>query len=346
LLRIKCVNRLLKKENLDKIDLSGMYKVYDIWPKIASDAYATKYKKIKYMKIKHIVFAGMGGSGAIGDFFAAILSKTNIHVDIVKGYILPKTVDKNSLVVVTSVSGNTIESISILKASYEKKCKIIAFSNGGEMEKYCNKNKIEFRKIPIYHSPRASFPIYLYSMLKVLKPILPIKDDDIKESLSKMNRLGKKINSKNISKENPSVSLAEWISNIPIIYYPSGLSTTAIRFKNSLQENSKIHAMVEDIIESCHNGVVAWEKNNEIKPILIRGADDNIKTKERWEIIKMYFKKNKIDFKEINSVKGSIISKTICLVYLLDFASIYLSILTKTDPTPVTSIDYIKNSLK
>ncbi len=60
LLRIKCVNRLLEKENLDKIDIHGMYKIYDIWPKIASDAYATKYKKIEYMKIKHIVFAGMG----------------------------------------------------------------------------------------------------------------------------------------------------------------------------------------------------------------------------------------------------------------------------------------------
>jgi len=57
------------------------------------------------------------------------------------------------------------------------------------------------------------------------------------------------------------------------------LIATAIRFKNSLQENAKIHAMAEDIIEACHNGIVSWEKSSDIKPVLIQGQDDYIKTK-------------------------------------------------------------------
>ena len=77
-----------------------------------------------------------------------------------------------------------------------------------------------------------------------------------------------------------------------MIYYPHGLESVAIRFKNSLQENSKSHAAVEDIIEACHNGIVSWEKNSDVKPILIRGTDDYQKTKERWEIIKEFFKKD------------------------------------------------------
>jgi len=79
--------------------------------------------------------------------------------------------------------------------------------------------------------------------------------------------------------------------------------------------------------------------------ILVTGKDDNIKTKERWLIIKEYFEKQKIGFKEIQSVNGDILTKLINLIYLLDYATIYKAVLTKTDPTTVYSIDFIKKRL-
>ena len=79
--------------------------------------------------------------------------------------------------------------------------------------------------------------------------------------------------------------------------------------------------------------------------MLLQGEDDYIKTKERFSIIKDFFKKNEIDFKEINSVSGNILTKTICLIYILDYASIYKAVLSKIDPSPVSSIDYIKSRL-
>jgi glucose/mannose-6-phosphate isomerase len=130
-----------------------------------------------------------------------------------------------------------------------------------------------------------------------------------------------------------------------VIYYPWGLHAAAIRFKSSLQENSKMHAMIEDVIETSHNGIVAWEKKHPVKPILIEGIDDYIKTKERWNIIKKYFEENSIDHREIYSVKGSILSKIINLIYLLDYASIYKAVLSETDPSPIHSIDFIKKRL-
>jgi glucose/mannose-6-phosphate isomerase len=140
--------------------------------------------------------------------------------------------------------------------------------------------------------------------------------------------------------------LAKWISNIPIIYYPHGLQPVAIRFKASLQENSKTHVIIEDIIESCHNGVVAWERSSTVQPILLQGQEDYIKTKERFEIIKKFFIKNNIEFKEINSVSGNILTKTISLMYLLDYTTIYYSVLLKIDPSPVNSINFIKKEIE
>jgi len=327
---------------LEKLDSHGMHKIYDRWPDIAKESYNSNLAQVDFKNINNVVFAGMGGSGALHDIFSAILSKTSTHVSIVKGYHLPNTVDSDSLVVVTSVSGNTSESLTVLESATKAGCRIIAFSSGGKMEKYCYEHKIEYRSIPVFNSPRASFTSFLYSMLKVLGLVIPVKNEDISESITSLTELHKKISSSNLDLNNPSLKLANWITGMPIIYYPWGLQAAAVRFKNSLQENAKMHAMVEDVIESCHNGMVAWEKKSDSIPIFIRGTDDYIKTKERWDIIKEYFDQKQIEYKEIFSPNGSILTKLISLIYLLDYSTIYLAVKSGIDPTPVNAINFIK----
>ncbi|RZD43756.1 MAG: glucose-6-phosphate isomerase [Thaumarchaeota archaeon] len=322
-----------------------MYKVYDQWSQIAKDAYNSEIETIDFKDIDHVVFSGMGGSGSIGDLFSSILSKSNIHTTIVKGYELPKTIDENTLVITTSVSGNTVETLTILESASKKNCKILGFSSGGLMESFCVKNNIEFRKIPKIHSPRASFPNFVYSILKTLDFIIPINKQEIIKSLELLENVSNKISSKNLSDTNPSLELANWIDGIPVIYYPWGLESTAIRFKNSLQENSKTHAIVENIIESGHNGIVSWERTSDMVPIMIEGIDDHLRTKERWNILRQYFDENQIKYKEIFSINGGILSKIVCLIYLLDYSTIYYAVRLGIDPTPIRSIDFIKKRL-
>jgi glucose/mannose-6-phosphate isomerase len=335
----------LNISNLKKYDSENMYKIYDNWPKIAKESYGYDYPKIEFENIDHIVFSGMGGSGAIGDIFSSILSSENIHVSVIKGYILPKTVDSKTLVINISASGNTTETLTVLKSTMKLKCKTISFSSGGKMEKFCKNNNLEFRKILFFHSPRASFVSFLFSMLKILKKIIKIKDKDVKEAITQLENLNKKISSSNLTEYNPALELSKWLTGIPLIYYPNGLESAAIRFKNSLQENAKMHVFSEDVIEACHNGVVAWEKKSNVQPILLKGKDDYVKTKERWKILKKYFKENKIDYWEIESIEGNILSKLVCMIYLLDVSSIYKSVMEHIDPSPVESITYIKNKL-
>ena len=336
---------MLEYSQIQKYDPSGMHKVYDNWPKIAKESWESEINPVNFTDVRHIVFSGMGGSGAVGDLFLSILSKTSIHITIVKGYLLPKTIDSKTLVVATSVSGNTVETISTVKSAAKLGCKIICFSSGGKLEEFCKKNNIQYRKIPICQNPRASFPAYVYGILKTLYPILPITKESISESIKEMENLSKKISSKNLTDSNPSLSLARWMSDIAVIYYPWWLQAAAIRFKNSIQENAKSHALIEDVIEACHNGIVSWERPSKIQPILIEGEDDYIKTKERWIILKKFFMKNNIDYKEIFSIKGDILSKIMNLIYLLDYASIYHALNLGIDPAPVNSIDFVKSKL-
>ena len=322
-----------------------MYKVYNKWPEIAKKSFESQKDTENFENIEHIVFGGMGGSGAIGDMFESILSKTKIHVNVVKGYVLPETVNSNTLVIIVSVSGNTIETISLLKSAKKIGTKIIAFSSGGKIQEYCIKNNIKHILVPKFHSPRATFPSFLYTILKVLYQTLKIKEDNIIESIKELEILQRKINSLNLTESNASLNLAKSIKLIPIIYYPFGLQSASIRFKNSLQENAKMHAACEDIIEASHNGIVSWEKKSDVMPILIRGSEDHIKTKERYKILKEFFIKKKIKYEEIISVEGNILSKLITLIYLLDYATIYKAVIDNIDPSPVKSIEFIKKNI-
>lgn len=335
----------MKLKELQQIDTKCIHKTYDDWPKIASESYNKIYEKMDVKDIDHIVFAGMGGSGSIGDTISAILSKKNIHVNNIKGYLLPKTVDSKTLVIATSVSGNTTEILTILKDVRKTDAKVVGFSSGGLFKKYCQDNNIFFQEIPQIHSPRASFTNFLYTILNVLEPVLPIEKSDVEESILTLHKTRENIFSGNLTSQNKALELAEFVRDIVCIYAPRGLIASAIRYKNSLQENAKMHAAIEDIIESCHNGIVAWEKVSQVKPILIQGKDDHFKTIERAKILTEFFEDRKIDYKIVKSIEGNILSKIVNLNYLLDYSSIYTAILNNTDPSPVQSIDFIKNRL-
>jgi len=201
---------VLDYSQIEKYDPSGMHKVYDDWPKIAREAYESDLKPIEFQDVDHIVFSGMGGSGAIGDLFLSVLSKTSIHVTVVKGYVLPRTVDSKTLVVATSVSGNTIETITTVESAKELGCKVVCFSSGGKLEEFCKRYNIEYRNIPIYHNPRASFPAYVYSILKTLNSIIPVNKSNIEESISQLEILSEKISTGNLSGSNPSLTLVNW----------------------------------------------------------------------------------------------------------------------------------------
>ena len=246
---------------------------------------------------------------------------------------------------VVSISGNTVETNTILDSAKQFTRKIVAFSSGGKMEDYCKEKNIEYRKIPLYHSPRASFTAFLYSMLNVLSDVLPISNDEIYDSIKEMEETRKEICSSNLSDNNSSLSLGKWITGLPVIYYPWGLQAAAIRFKSSLQENAKIQAITEDVIEASHNGIVPWEKKSSDCPILIQGYKYYFTTKERWKIIKEYYNQNDINYREVFIDSGSILSKLINLIYRLDYASIYVAVMSGVDPGPVKPIDFIKSKL-
>ena len=324
------------------LDPSGMHRAYDDWPRLAREAYEQRPEPAMDYRFDHVVFAGMGGSGALGEIFHSLLSRSPVHVDIVKGYRLPYTTGPGSLVVATSVSGQTAETISALRSAQKTGCRAVGFSSGGLLQEMCRRDGIPHYRIGEVHSPRASLVSYLYSMIGALAPVLQLGPSDAEESLGHLSSLAARVSSSNRD-GNPSLELASWLSGTPVILYPWGLRAAAVRFKNSLQENAKMHAMTEDIIESCHNGIVGWESASDARPVMIRGHGDGPTTRERWKVMSEYFASRSVEFREVSSPAGSLLTKLVGLIYVLDYASVYLALLRGADPAPVESIDYVKS---
>ncbi len=270
---------MLDSTILEKFDPLDMHKIYDQWPEIARNSYNLEFETINFENIDHIIFSGMGGSGILGDVFSSIMSQTDIFVTVNKGYHLPKSVNNRTLVVSTSISGNTTETMLFLNSAKKSGCKTVSFASGGKMRDFCLKNNMDFYSIPMTHSPRTSLIQFLYSMIKILNPVLKVNKEDIKNSFIDLESTSTQISSKNLTESNVSLSLANWITGIPLIYYPWGFQSVATRFKNSLQENAKRHIITEDVIEACHNGIVAWEQKSNVQPVLLEGKDDYFKTK-------------------------------------------------------------------
>ena len=320
-------------------DAGGIYSAYDAWPEMASEAYEGSPGAIDASGVNHVVFAGMGGSGALGDFAAALMSGLDMHVSMVKGYNLPRTADAETLVVCSSVSGNTSETLTVLEKAAAASCRTLSFSSGGAMRDYCRRNSLPHRTVKASHSPRASFASFLYGILAALGDVAGTGPRDVAESVRVMERTRADVTREG---PNPARDLAEWLTGMPVVYYPWGFKAAAVRFKNSLQENAKSHAIVEDVLEASHNGIVAWESPSAARPVIIRGPDDNPKTKERWDIFGEYFDSRGIPYRTVRSVEGHILTKLVNLVYMLDYTTLYLADIRGVDPTPVDSIEFVR----
>jgi len=338
--------QMFDSQIIQRYDPQGMHKLYDRWPEIAMESFEMAQDCVDFKNPNHVVFAGMGGSGLVNEVLISLYSKNQDQISKVNGFDIPAHLTSNDVFIATSVSGNTLETLTALDSARKIGCRIIAFSSGGKIEDYCKKYGLEHRMVPIFHSPRTSFTSFLYSMLRVLQPILPITEVDVRESLVELSSLKQKIYLLNRTETNPALNLAAWFSKTPVIYYSKTLETSAVRLKNSFNENAKSHAVTNELLEACHNDIVSWELPATSKPIMVRAKNDDKRTVETWEIMKEFFEEKEIEYKEIFSNNGKILSQLVGLIYLFDYSTIYYTIKCGINPSPIVSTEFFKNKRK
>jgi len=292
----------------------------------------------------NVVVTGLGGSGIGGSIVQNyVFDKLKTPFIVNKDYFLPAFVNKNSLVIVCSYSGNTEETIAALEQARKSQATIVCITSGGKVSEIANKKHIDCILVPAGMPPRSCIGYSLVQILFTLAYFGLIKNDFQKEIKAAIKLL--KTEETDIQKK--AAVIAKKISGkLPVIYSASDFEGMAIRFRQQLNENGKVLAWHGAIPEMNHNELVGWrDKADDKVVLLLRNEDDYERVQTRMEINKKIIKKYTPNIIEIYSKGKGYWEKIFYFIHITDWISVLLADLHEVDATEVKVIDFLKGSL-
>jgi glucose/mannose-6-phosphate isomerase len=295
-------------------------------------------------KIKNILITGLGGSGIGGTIAAEIVSnECPVPIIVNKDYFLPAFVNEETLVIICSYSGNTEETVQAFKAALKHKAMIACITSGGKIAEMAKKENCNLILIPAGMPPRACLGYSLVQIFYILHHYEMISDSFRKNFTDSITLLEKEKD--NILSE--ANKLGEFFSGkIPVIYSVDGYNGVATRFRQQINENSKMLCWHNILPEMNHNELVGWaEKNHNLAVIILRNKTDYSRTQARLEISKEVFKKYTPHVVECWSKGNSHIERAMYLIHLTDFVSVILADKKKIDAMEVDIINHLKGEL-
>lgn len=355
----------MKKNFLDdpkiikKYDRSGMLELIETFP---GQCRAAKAIGLKFdlpsayrRQYKNIVCTGLGGSAIGADIARSyVLEEAYAPILVNRNYALPGFVSEDTLVVTSSYSGNTEETLSAYKDARAKKAGIVAITSGGQLGKMAGEDGFPVISIPGGLPPRCALGYSFFPLLILLSKagIISDKSKDIDSAIKVMEYLKDgKIGHAIPKKKNLAKSIACGIHlKYPVIYAGADhMDAVVTRWRGELAENSKTLASTHVFPEMNHNEIVGWDNPKKLLKdfavLMLRDKDDSPRVAKRIDITKNIIKDEKIDVIEVDSLGEGLLSRMFSLIYIGDFTSFYLAILNRLDPTPVERIDYLKKRL-
>lgn len=348
----------MEKKLIRKFDKANMFDVLKDFPLQVKGALriAEKYnlKSFNTKGINNIIISGLGGSAIGGDLFRSYTQyDIKIPVTINRNYTLPKFAGKNSLVIISSYSGNTEETVSAYKQALELKCRIICITSGGEVKKLAKKNKNHCVIIPGGLQPRCALGYSFFTLLTVFIKLGLIKErkDEINEAVKILEEGRDEFTNLN-PEDNAALKIAVEIKGkLPVVYSSADvMDIVNLRWRGQISENAKILAYGNVYPEMNHNELVGWKLNEDILKkiivIFLKDPADNERIKLRMNITLDTIKKYAGNIITLESNAEGKLARIFDLIYLGDWVSFYLAILNGVNPTPVDAISFLKNKLE
>jgi glucose/mannose-6-phosphate isomerase len=306
-----------------------------------------------YADIDKVVILGMGGSAISGDLARSLFSsKSKPIIFVSRDYDLPAFVDDRTLVIASSYSGNTEETLSAFSQALQKKCKKLVMTTGGKLKALAEDVKVPVFIIDYVAQPRATVHYSFMSLMAFLQKLgfLKEKTAEVEALVKDLEKLLGELKETVPASSNRAKQLAAKLhGKIAVIYGAGTLSEVARRWKTQINENSKSWAFYDLFSELNHNAVVGYQYPPELAPkiyvVLLRCPSLHPRLLIRYQVTSEILKQNGISHETIDSHGEGELSQMMSLVYLGDWVSYYLAILNEIDPTPVKAIDYLKKRL-
>jgi len=340
------------KEFIQKYDTQNQFEVLQNTYKQIEYAINNSYPEFGSDKeaINKIIVTGLGGSAISGDLLKNFLKdELTVPVQINRNYFLPSFADEKTLLIASSYSGNTEETISSFNDGLKRKCKIICLSTGGKLEKLAADNSIPFIRLQKGFQPRYALGLSFFSLLKVFEKLqlIPSQEKIIRKIIS----LWKEKASAYSAEGNIALTTAQQlIGFVPIIYSASDYTNAVgYRFKSQLNENSKLHAFHHEFPEMNHNEIIGWESHQQkqlhTKVIYLLDETYHPQIKKRFQIVSEFIKKSDVEIISIESNENDFKVRIMDLIFLVDWISFYLGVIRGFDPSEIEYINLLKDRL-
>ncbi len=330
--------------HLKKVDSGQVYKAYRDWPALARSGFAVKFDPLR-KKFNRAFVLGMGGSAAGGDIIAGWLSpRQDVEFAVFKGLVPVSEMD-DTIVMACSASGQTKETVSMVKMAAKSDATIVCISAGGRLEEEAKTLGLQHLKMPKVVAPRYMLPFIVFSCLAVANASMGLKcEAEAEESISALEATSKQIDIDTPFSENASKQLAEkLIRATPAIFGDHVTRGVGIRFKNAMNENAKRHAYFDMMPDLFHNEIQAWEDpEKSFVPVFLRHTgEDQRDSKRAGAMRKMLVGLGKAPI-EARGTGDGILSQLMTMVYDLDMASYYVAVGLGRDPLQTSLIDRLK----
>ena len=337
-------------------DKSGMLEHLHAFPEQCRKAFENVQRLTlprDYTRISNVVILGMGGSAIGGDFVRRLaLTESKAPVWVHRDYGLPAFVDEHTLVIASSYSGNTEETLSGFTTALGTRAKKLAITSGGKLRQLAEKEGIPVFVIDYRAPPRAAFPHSFVPLVGIFQKLglLSDKTADLQEAVDILEKLSRDLIETRPLASNPAKQLAAKLHGcVVVIYGAEMLSEVARRWKGEFNENSKAWAFFENFPELNHNAVVGYEFPVEVKDrifvLMLRSSVLRPRNLLRYEVTAKLLAKAGIACQFVEARGKSALAQALGLVLLGDYASFYLSILNEIDPTSTNAIDFVKQYL-
>ena len=295
-------------------------------------------------EIRNVLICGLGGSGIGGTIVSDIISpKVDIPITATKDYSIPNFVNEHTLVIANSYSGNTEETLYALEKCQAKGAEIAVITSGGKLKAIAEENKYNKIIIPGNQPPRAMFG-YAFTELFFMLNHYGIIDDSFKSDFTKAIEL---LDTEKSDIQEQAMSLAKKMyKQTPVIYVANGFEGVAVRFRQQINENSKMLCWHHVVPEMNHNELLGWRTNvNDLAVVYFRNKSDYDRNQIRMDINKKVISEYTDNISEIWSKGDSLIENSLYHISLGDWVSWYLSEMNNVDAIEIDVIDFLKGEL-
>jgi glucose/mannose-6-phosphate isomerase len=305
----------------------------------------------KFAAISNIVLTGMGGSALAAEFVKNWLAdRMPVPFEVVRGYSLPSYIGTDSLVIVSSYSGNTEETLSALADAEAKDAQIVILSAGGVLEEEANAKGYPFYKVPIGLQPRVAVGYGVRALADLFCELGLVQDlsGELAEAVEFMKKAVSGWGADVATEDNAAKKIANELLGHEIVVYGGTVTGVAsLKWKINFNETSKNLAFSYNFSEFNHNEFMGWTlvKTSTIRVIELLSDLEHPQVIKRFEISNRLLSGTMPAPIQVQADGKNRLQQMLWIQILGDFVSVYLGVLNGIDPTPDPMIEKLKQEL-